>query len=241
MDDNKIKDILLDLTTRKRTEKYTKIIQKSFDETEEKKDEEINIKIDLIAIIYKNINKYEFKFRIIKYNNQINIEKFINKDSIYVYYKDKINCKKFNEKFTQDNNISKYLNNIKKENKKKLYILSYIFNDKKTFNILLHIPIIIILTNSNKLIMIDYIDSSTQDSSDNNIIDLTILSIISKQLSTTIGKYLKNNFENELSDILDNYDNDLFNIIFDNINEKYRTSNNINEIINIKKVSEAIL
>jgi len=217
----------------KKEKEYTKIIQNSFDKAEEIKKDDINIKINLIAIIYKKGDDYVFKFKIIKNNNNIDIKNFINEDSIYVYNNNyKINCKKFNQKFTDEMIYNNYLNDINKTNNLKiLYTLSYIFNDI-VYNISLNIPIIIILTNLNKLIMIDYIYNSNPDSTYNNIIDLTLLSIISKQLYTTITKYLKYNFEIELEDLLSNNINDQFNKDFDFIVENYRTSNNINEIIN---------
>jgi hypothetical protein len=54
-------------------------------------------------------------------------------------------------------------------------------------------------------------------------------------LFTTITKYLKDNFENELDELLGNYNDErIFNIGVDPIGKKYRTTNNIDSIINKK-------
>jgi hypothetical protein len=225
--------------------KYSKKIQKTFDENEERKEnenenEKIIININLIAIIYKkNEGNYNFEFIIIKNNNEINIEKFNNDKSIYVYHdRSKIisNCNNFKTKFTNNDVYNIFLNIIKKNSKNILYTLSYIFNDI-TYNIRLSIPIIIILTNVNRLIMIDYSNHTPNDKPNDtpNDIDLILLSIISKQLFTTITKYLKDNFETELGRLYDTYhnNNNIFNIIDINNNQKiYRKSNNIDSIIN---------
>lgn len=228
-----------------RKKEYTKIIQKKFDGNEApeapERIEQI-IKINLIAIIYKRNDNYELKFKIIKYNNEIDIAKFINEKSIYVYNRistiiDKKNCINFNKVFPDNLNYNNFLLNIKQTKQNILYTLSYIF-DNITYNIQLNIPIIIILTGNDKLIMIDYSKSNIPISTftdTNTDIDLTLLSIISKQLFTTITKYLKDNFENELDELLGNYNDErIFNIGVDPIGEKYRTTNNIYSIINKK-------
>ena len=218
---------------------YTKIIQKTFYEKKETDNDQF-IKIKLIAIIYKNTDNYDFKFKIIKNNNKINIVNFINDASIYVYHRirtniAKNNCINFNKVFPANENYNIFLRDIKQNNQNILYTLSYIF-ENITYNIQLSIPIIIILTDNNKLIMIDYSKSNIPINTftDTNI-DLTLLSIISKQLFTTITKYLKDNFENELDELLRNYtDESIFNIGVKSIGEKYRTTNNIDSIINKK-------
>ena len=256
-EDNKLRDTLRDLNTgikkdysSNRKKEYTKIIQKKFDGNEapeEPKRNEQFIKINLIAIIYIQNNNYELKFKIIKYNNEIDIAKFINeKKSIYVYHRistiiDKNNCINFNKVFPDNENYNIFLRTIKQTKQNILYTLSYIF-DNITYNIQLSIPIIIILNGNDKLIMIDYNESTYRDSTftdtdTNTNIDLTLLSIISKQLFTTITKYLKDNFEYELNELLDNYttEGSIFNKDLNTINEKYRTKNNIDSIINNKK------
>lgn len=252
-DDNTLRDALRYLNTliRKddssnRKKEYTKIIQKKFDGNkapEVPKENEQFIKINLIAIIYIQNNNYELKFKIIKYNNEIDIAKFINEKSIYVYHRirtiiDKKNCINFNKVFPDNANYNNFLRNIKQTNQNILYTLSYIF-DNITYNIQLSIPIIIILTGNDKLIMIDYSKSTIPIGTftdTNTNIDLTLLSIISKQLFTTITKYLKDNFENELDELLGNYNDErIFNIGVDPISEKYRTTNNIDSIINKKQ------
>lgn len=249
-EDNKLRDTLRELNTEIKKE-YTKIIQKKFDGNEApeapERIEQI-IKINLIAIIYKQNDNYELKFKIIKYNNQIDIAKFINEKSIYVYHRirtiiDKKICINFNKVFPGNENYNNFLRNIKQTNQNILYTLSYIF-DNITYNIQLSIPIIIILTGKDKLIMIDYSESTNRDSTFTNTdtntdtnknIDLTLLSIISKQLFTTITKYLKDNFENELNELLNNYNDErIFNIDVESPGEKYRTTNNIDSIINKK-------
>lgn len=251
-DDNTLRDALRYLNTliRKddssnRKKEYTKIIQKKFDGNKAPEENEQFIKINLIAIIYIQNNNYELKFKIIKYNNEIDIAKFINEKSIYVYHRirtiiDKKNCINFNKVFPDNANYNNFLRNIKQTNQNILYTLSYIF-ENITYNIQLSIPIIIILTGNDKLIMIDYNESTNRDSTftdtdTNTNIDLTLLSIISKQLFTTITKYLKDNFENELDELLGNYNDDksIFNIGVDPIGKKYRTTNNIDSIINKK-------
>ena len=253
-EDNKLRDTLRDLNTgikkdysSNRKKEYTKIIQKKFDGNEapeEPKRNEQFIKINLIAIIYIQNNNYELKFKIIKYNNEIDIAKFINeKKSIYVYHRistiiDKNNCINFNKVFPDNENYNIFLRTIKQTKQNILYTLSYIF-DNITYNIQLNIPIIIILTGNDKLIMIDYSKSTIPIGTftdTNKNIDLTLLSIISKQLLTTITKYLKDNFENELDELLGNYNDDkrIFNIGVDPIGKKYRTTNNIDSIINKK-------
>ena len=252
-DDNTLRDTLINLNTGIKKDdsfnikkKYTKIIQKKFDGNKAPKENEQFIKINLIAIIYIQNNNYELKFKIIKYNNEIDIAKFINEKSIYVYHRirtiiDKKNCINFNKVFPDNANYNNFLRNIKQTNQNILYTLSYIF-DNITYNIQLSIPIIIILNGNDKLIMIDYNESTYRDSTFTNTdtntnIDLTLLSIISKQLFTTITKYLKDNFENELDELLGNYNDDkiIFNKDFNPISEKYRTKNNIDSIINNKK------
>ena len=254
-DDNTLRDTLINLNTGIKKDdsfnikkKYTKIIQKKFDGNkapEVPKENEQFIKINLIAIIYKQNNNYELKFKIIKYNNKIDIAKFINeKKSIYVYHRistiiDKNNCINFNEVIKDNEDYNIFLRIIKQTNKNILYTLSYIF-DNITYNIQLNIPIIIILTGKDKLIMIDYSKSTIPIGTftdTNTNIDLTLLSIISKQLFTTITKYLKDNFENELNELLNNYNDDerIFNIDVESPGEKYRTKNNIDSIINNKK------
>jgi hypothetical protein len=245
-EDNKLRDTLRELNTEIKKE-YTKIIQKKFDGNEApeapERIEQI-IKINLIAIIYKQNDNYELKFKIIKYNNQIDIAKFINEKSIYVYHRirtiiDKKICINFNKVFPGNENYNNFLRNIKQTNQNILYTLSYIFNNI-TYNIQLSIPIIIILTGNDKLIMIDYSKSNIPigtftDTDTNKNIDLTLLSIISTQLFTTITKYLKDNFENELDELLGNYNDErIFNIGVDPIGKKYRTTNNIDSIINKK-------
>ena len=241
--DNAEKDTLEILKTRiNKEKKYTKKIQKKFDENEERKEnenEKIIININLIAIIYKkNDDNYNFEFIIIKNNNEINIEKFNNYKSIYVYHdRSKIisKCNNFNKKFTNNDDVNNnFLNIIKKKSKNILYTLSYIFNDI-TYNIRLSIPIIIIITNVDRLIMIDYSNDTLNDEPNDapNDIDLILLSIISKQLFRTITKYLKDNFETELDILCDKYyNNNIFNIIEVSNNDKqYRKSNNIDSII----------
>lgn len=237
---------IINISNDTRKKEYTKIIQKKIDGNEAPeapKGNEQFIKINLIAIIYKRNDNYELTFKIIKYNNEIDIAKFINEKSIYVYHRirtiiDKKNCINFNKVFPDNANYNNFLRNIKQTNQNILYTLSYIF-DNITYNIQLNIPIIIILTGNDKLIMIDYSKSNIPISTftdTNTNIDLTLLSIISKQLFTTITKYLKDNFENELDELLGNYNDDkrLFNIGVDPISEKYRTTNNIDSIINKK-------
>jgi hypothetical protein len=254
-EDNKLHDTLRELNTRitkydssNKEKEYTKIIQKKFDGNEApeapERIEQI-IKINLIAIIYKRNDNYELKFKIIKYNNEIDIAKFINEKSIYVYNRistiiDKKNCINFNKVFPDNLNYNNFLRNINKQtNQNILYTLSYIF-ENITYNIQLSIPIIIILTGNDKLIMIDYSKSNIPigtftDTDTNKNIDLTLLSIISTQLFTTITKYLKDNFENELDELLGNYNDErIFNIGVDPIGKKYRTTNNIDSIINKK-------
>ena len=250
-DDNTLRDTLINLNTGIKKDdsfnikkKYTKIIQKKFDGNKAPKENEQFIKINLIAIIYIQNNNYELKFKIIKYNNEIDIAKFINeKKSIYVYHRistiiDKNNCINFNKVFPDNENYNIFLRTIKQTKQNILYTLSYIF-DNITYNIQLNIPIIIILTGNDKLIMIDYSKSTIPIGTftdTNKNIDLTLLSIISKQLLTTITKYLKDNFENELDELLGNYNDDkrIFNIGVDPIGKKYRTTNNIDSIINKK-------
>ena len=246
-EDNKLHDTLRELNTGIKKE-YTKIIQKKFDGNEapeEPKGNEQFIKINLIAIIYKRNDNYELTFKIIKYNNEIDIAKFINEKSIYVYHRirtiiAKTNCINFNKVFPNNLKYNNFLHNIKQTKQNILYTLSYIF-DNITYNIQLSIPIIIILTGKDKLIMIDYSKSTIPigtftDTDTNTNIDLTLLSIISKQLFTTITKYLKDNFEYELNELLDNYttEGSIFNKDLNTINEKYRTKNNIDSIINKK-------
>jgi hypothetical protein len=214
--------------------KYTKIIQKTFDKNEETKEDETTININLIAIIYKKVdNNYNFEFIIIKNNNEIIFEKFKNDTSIYVYHeRNKIisNCNNFNKKFTNKDACNNFLNTIKEKSKNILYTLSYNFNDI-TYNIQLSIPIIIILTDTKKLIMINYskVHPADTDSDTNTYtnIDLTLLSIISTQLFTTITKYLKDNFETELGGLCDKYhDNNIFNNIeLYNSTKEYRKRN----------------
>ena len=249
-EDNKLRDTLRELNTGIKKE-YTKIIQKKFDGNEAPEEPKGNgqfIKINLIAIIYIQNTNYELKFKIIKYNNEIDIAKFINEKSIYVYHRistiiDKKKCINFNKVFPDNENYNIFLRNINKQtNQNILYTLSYIF-ENITYNIQLNIPIIIILTGNDKLIMIDYSEGTNRDSTFTNTdtdtnknIDLTLLSIISKQLFTTITKYLKDNFEYELNELLDNYttEGSIFNKDLNTINEKYRTTNNIDSIINKK-------
>ena len=241
---------IINISNDTRKKEYTKIIQKKFhgnEAPEEPKRNEQFIKINLIAIIYIQNTNYELKFKIIKYNNEIDIAKFINEKSIYVYHRistiiDKKKCINFNKVFPDNENYNIFLRNINKQtNQNILYTLSYIF-ENITYNIQLNIPIIIILTGNDKLIMIDYSEGTNRDSTFTNTdtdtnknIDLTLLSIISKQLFTTITKYLKDNFEYELNELLNNYNNkSIFNIGVDPISEKYRTTNNIDSIINKK-------
>jgi hypothetical protein len=225
----------------KNKKNYTKIIQKKFDEKKISEDNnEKIIKINLIAIIYKIGDDYEFKFKIIKNNNDMGISNFINENSIYVYHRistniDKSKCNNFNQAFNDNAKYNLFLNNIKRTPQNILYTLSYIF-ENITYNIVLSIPIIIILTDKNKLILIDYSEGSSIpiNTDTNTDIDITLLLIISKQLFTTITKYLKDNFENELDELVNIYseDNIINNIGVNNNEKKYRKSNNIDLIIN---------
>jgi hypothetical protein len=225
----------------KNKKKYTKIIQKKFDEKKISEDNnEKIIKINLIAIIYKIGADYEFKFKIIKNNNDMDISNFINENSIYVYHRistniDKSKCNNFNQVFNDNAKYNLFLNNIKRTPRNILYTLSYIF-ENITYNIVLSIPIIIILTDKNKLILIDYSEGSSIpiNTDTNTDIDITLLLIISKQLFTTITKYLKDNFENELDELVNIYsvDNIINNIDVNSNEKKYRKSNNIDLIIN---------
>jgi hypothetical protein len=232
----------------KNKQKYTKIIQKKFDESKISKDNnEKIIKINLIAIIYKRGADYEFKFKIIKNNNEMGISNFINENSIYVYHRISTNtykskCNNFNQIFNDNNKYNLFLNNIKRTPQNILYTLSYIF-ENITYNIVLSIPIIIILTDKNKLILINYSEenSISTNTDTNTDIDITLLLIISKRLLTTITKYLKDNFENELDElvIIYNDDNIINNIGVNSNDKKYRKSNNIDSIINNVRPSVA--
>jgi hypothetical protein len=231
----------------KNKKKYTKIIQKKFDESKiyEDNNEKI-IKINLIPIIYKKGADYEFKFKIIKNNNEMDISNFINEKSIYLYHRistniDNSKCNIFNQVFNDNVKYINFLNNLKTKPQNILYKLSYIF-ENITYNIVLSIPIIIILTDKDKLILIDYSEGSSISINTNTYtdIDITLLLIISKQLFTTITKYLKDNFENELDELVNIYSDDsIINSIDVNYNgKKYRTSNNIDLIIN--KVQQSV-
>jgi hypothetical protein len=232
----------------KNKQKYTKIIQKKFDESKISEDNnEKIIKINLIAIIYKIGDDYEFKFKIIKNNNEMDIGNFINENSIYVYHristnpdKSKSKCNNFNQVFNDNNKYNLFLNNIKRTPQNILYTLSYIF-ENITYNIVLSIPIIIILTDKNKLILINYSEESSIFTNTYTDIDITLLLIISKRLFTTITKYLKDNFENELDElvIIYNEDNIINNIGVNSNDKKYRKSNNIDSIINNVRPSVA--
>jgi hypothetical protein len=230
----------------KNKQKYTKIIQKKFDESKISGDNnEKIIKINLIAIIYKIGDDYEFKFKIIKNNNDMGISNFINENSIYVYHRISTNtykskCNNFNQVFNDNNKYNLFLNNIKRTPQNILYTLSYIF-ENITYNIVLSIPIIIILTDKKKLILINYSEESSISTNTNTDIDITLLLIISKRLFTTITKYLKDNFENELEELVNIYsDDNIINSIDVNYNDKkYRKSNNIDSIINNVRPSVA--
>jgi hypothetical protein len=170
----------------------------------------------------------------------MDISNFINENSIYVYHRistniDKSKCNNFNQVFNDNAKYNLFLNNIKRTPRNILYTLSYIF-ENITYNIVLSIPIIIILTDKNKLILIDYSEGSSIpiNTDTNTDIDITLLLIISKQLFTTITKYLKDNFENELDELVNIYsvDNIINNIDVNSNEKKYRKSNNIDLIIN---------
>jgi hypothetical protein len=194
--------------------KYSKLI-KNYNIATDEDSNNINIKIKLIAIIYKDsIDTYQFKFKIIKKENQDNIENYINDESFYVIHDMKTNindCRNLNNEFKQNTDYNNFLNKINTTDISNNMILSYTIDDT-IYNIILSIPIIIILTKKDetkKLILININEKKDTEMENGkgkglNCINLKILTTVSKELFRSIKKYLKYNFENEIKEIIEN-------------------------------------
>jgi len=216
--------------------KYSKLI-KNYNIATYEDSNNINIKIKLIAIIYKySIDTYQFKFKIIKKENQDNIENYINDESFYVIHDMKTNindCRNLNNEFKQNTDYNNFLNKINTTDISNNMILSYTINDT-IYNIILSIPIIIILTKKDetkKLILININEKKDTEMENGkgkglNCINLKILTTVSKELFRSIKKYLKYNFENEIIEIIEENSN----LIINNI-EIYSTDKEYNKEI----------